>query len=81
MAGIFLYRSANPRTLGRLGEYFPVPAEEITAEFDAGASAEEICGRSVRAVLDAGAAGVYLSNLGFRGAGRRLRGVLEAAGL
>lgn len=77
LAGIFLYRSANPRTLERLGEYFPVPARELTAEFDAGADAEEICARSVRAALDAGAAGVYLSNLGFREAGRRLRRVLE----
>ncbi|UCC26622.1 MAG: hypothetical protein JSU98_05840 [Gemmatimonadales bacterium] len=79
LAGVFLYRSANPGTLERLGQYFPVPAREITAEFEAGASAEEICGRSVRALLDAGAAGVYLSNLGFRGAGRRLRRILEAA--
>lgn len=80
LAGIFLYRSANPRTLERLGHYFPVPAREITAEFEAGATGEEICGRSVRAVLDAGVAGVYLSNLGFRGAARRLHAILTAAG-
>jgi len=80
LAGIFLYRSANPRTLERLGAYFPVPARELTAEFSAGAAPEEICARSVRAALDAGAAGVYLSNLGFREAGRRLRRILDHLG-
>lgn len=77
MAGIFLYRSPNPRTLERLGAYFPVPARDLTAEFDAGASPEEICARSVRAALDAGVEGVYLSNLGFRSAARRLRRILD----
>lgn len=77
LAGVFLYRSANPDTLARLGSYFPVPAEELTAEFARGDTPEEICARSVRAALDAGAAGVYLSNLGFRGAGRRLKAVLD----
>ncbi|HSG47454.1 MAG TPA: hypothetical protein VLA43_06580 [Longimicrobiales bacterium] len=80
LAGIFLYRSANPRTLERLAEYFPVPARELTAEFAAGATPEEICARSLRAALDAGAAGVYVSNLGFREAGRRLRKVLAHLG-
>lgn len=83
LAGVFLYRSANPRTLERLGAYFPVPARELAAEFEAGASPEEICARSVRAALDAGMEGVYLSNLGFREAGRRLRrilGFLDEAG-
>lgn len=80
LAGIFLYRSANPRTLERLGAYFPVPARELTAEFGAGAAPEEICARSVRAALDAGVEGVYLSNLGFRSAARRLRRILELVG-
>lgn len=77
LAGVFLYRSANPRTLARLGRYFPVPAEPLTREFERGDTPEEICARSVRAALDAGAAGVYLSNLGFRGAGRRLQAILD----
>lgn len=80
LAGVFLYRSANPRTLERLGAYFPVPVPELTAEFESGATPEEICARSLRAALDAGAAGVYLSNLGFREAGRRLRKVLAHLG-
>lgn len=76
LAGVFLFRSANPRTLDRLNRYFPVPVEELTREFESGRSAVEICARSIRAALDAGAAGVYLSNLGLRSAARRLRAVL-----
>jgi len=75
--GVFFYRSANPRTLATLSDFFPVPVEEITAEFEAGASAEEICARSIRALRDIGAEKVYVSNLGERGAGRRLREILE----
>ena len=70
--GVFLYRSANPRTLEYLGRYFPVPAREITAEFAAGMSAEEICARSVRGLAEAGADKVYVSNLRSRDAARRL---------
>lgn len=81
LAGIFHYRSANPETLARLGTYFPVPADWLSAEFSGGASADEITARSVRAALDAGADGVYISNLGFRGAHRRLDRILRYAGL
>lgn len=77
MAGVFLYRSVNPRTLERLGQFFPVPAEELARDFAAGVSAEETAARSIRAALDAGARGVYLSNLGFAGAGRRMRAILR----
>ena len=61
--GIFYYRSANPRTLQTLKEFLPVPVEELTREFSAGATADEVCARSIRAVLDAGAKSVYVSNL------------------
>jgi hypothetical protein len=76
LAGVFHYRSANPSTLGRLGEFFPVPAEQITREFDAGDDAETITARSVRAALDAGARGVYVSNLGLRRPERTLAAIL-----
>lgn len=75
--GVFLYRSANPKTLAVLGEFFPVPAEQLTREFEAGASPEEVCARSIRALRDAGARNVYVSNLGFRGVAPRLERVLE----
>ena len=61
--GVFQYRSANPRTLAYLGRYFPVPAREITAEFGAGAGAEEICARTIRGLREIGADKVYVSNL------------------
>ncbi|MEJ2539423.1 MAG: hypothetical protein P8188_05555 [Gemmatimonadota bacterium] len=77
LAGVFLYRSAHPATLTRLGAYFPVPAEALAREFEAGATPEEICARSIRAALAAGAAGVYLSNLGLRRAGARLSAILD----
>lgn len=75
--GVFYYRSANPRTLSTLSRFFPVPVEEVSAEFDGGASADEICARTIRALRGVGADKIYLSNLGERGAGRRLRRVLE----
>jgi hypothetical protein len=75
--GVFLYRSANPRTLGQLGHYFPVPAEGITRDFEAGLSAEEICARSIRALREVGAERVYVSNLGFQGVEARYRRILD----
>jgi len=74
--GVFFYRSANPCTLSRLGEFFPVPAAEITAEFEAGATPEEVCARSIRALRASGARHVYLSNLGLRRAPARLERIL-----
>ncbi|MCA9738431.1 MAG: hypothetical protein R3E98_05435 [Gemmatimonadota bacterium] len=75
--GVFLYRSANPRTLARLNEYFPVPAEALTDEFATGVGAEELAGRTVAALRGVGADKVYVSNLGFRGAERTLKKVLS----
>jgi hypothetical protein len=75
--GVFYYRSATPGTLETLGRFFPVPAERLTEEFGRGDSAEEICARSIRELRRVGAEKVYVSNLGNRGAGRRLARILE----
>jgi hypothetical protein len=75
--GVFLYRSEKPATLATLGRFFPVPAEQLTREFAKGTSAEEICARSIRELRAIGAEKVYVSNLGNRGAGRRLAKILE----
>ncbi len=75
--GVFLYRSANPKTLSRMAEFFPVPAEALTREFESGATAEQICARTIRALRGLGADKVYISNLGIGGAGRRYRKILE----
>jgi 5,10-methylenetetrahydrofolate reductase len=75
--GVFCYRSANPATLEKLGEFFPVPARELTREFGAGATAEEVCARTIRALRSAGADKVFVSNLGWRGAADRLDRILD----
>lgn len=75
--GVFFYRSANPKTLAMLSRFFTVPVAEITAEFEAGDSAEAICARSIRRLRDVGAEQIYVSNLGERGAGRRLKRILD----
>ena len=74
--GVFYYRSANPKTLEILSRFFPVPVREVTAEFERGDSAEEICARSIRALREIGADKIYVSNLGERTAGRLLRKIL-----
>jgi 5,10-methylenetetrahydrofolate reductase len=61
--GVFYYRSANPRTLELLKAFLPVPVEGLTREFAAGASPEDVCARTIRALLDAGARHFYVSNL------------------
>lgn len=61
--GVFFYRSANRRTLETLGSFIPVPVDELTMEFQSGASPEEICARSIRALMDVGARHFYISNL------------------
>jgi hypothetical protein len=61
--GVFYYRSANPRTLDALSGFLPVPAEAITREFAAGATPDELCARSIRALKAAGARHFYISNL------------------
>ncbi len=81
LAGVFHYRSANPATLRKLSAFFPVPAERIQADFERGCTPNELTGRSVRAALDAGADGVYVSNLSLRGAHRTLGEILQFAGV
>jgi hypothetical protein len=75
--GVFLYRSANPITLAKLGEFFPVPAAELTREFESGMTPEEICAKSVRMLREVGADKVYLSNLGFQEVELRYRRIVE----
>lgn len=79
--GVFYYRSANPRTLEILRGFLPVPAEALTREFAAGGSPEDICGRTLRALVDAGARHFYLSNLPVNRAQTVLAAVLAKAGL
>jgi hypothetical protein len=79
--GVFYYRSANPRTLAALRGFLPVPAEELTAEFERGDTAEEICARTIRTLADAGARHFYISNLPIARAQAVLTAILDKAGV
>jgi hypothetical protein len=78
--GVFYYRSANPRTLEALKGFLPVPAEGLTREFGAGATAQDVCAKTIRTLLDAGARHFYISNLPVARAQQVLGNVLEKAG-
>jgi Xaa-Pro aminopeptidase len=74
--GVFFYRSANPATLSTLAQFFPVPAEDIAREFEAGREPEEICARSIRQLRSVGADKIYVSNLGNRRTRARLKRIM-----
>ncbi|MFI5179115.1 MAG: hypothetical protein ACHQO8_11150 [Vicinamibacterales bacterium] len=61
--GVFYYRSANARTLATLQNFLPVPLEGLQKEFAEGASPEEICARTIRALRASGVRHCYVSNL------------------
>jgi 5,10-methylenetetrahydrofolate reductase len=79
--GVFYYRSANQRTLAALQSFLPAPAEALTREFAAGATPEEVCARTVRALIDAGARHFYISNLPVGRAQVVLDAILSKAGI
>jgi hypothetical protein len=79
MFGVFYYRSANPKTLKILSEFLPVPATELTREFGDGASAEEICARSIRELSAAGVRHFYVSNLPLGRASLTLHRIMKLA--
>ena len=79
--GVFYYRSANPRTLEALSGFLPVPAEQLTREFAAGDTAEDICARTIRILADAGARHFYISNLPIGRAPAVLTAILDKAGV
>jgi hypothetical protein len=61
--GVFYYRSANPRTLEALRGFLPVPVEGLTRDFAAGLTPEDVCARTIRELMQAGARHIYISNL------------------
>jgi hypothetical protein len=79
--GVFYYRSANPRTLDLLNGFLPVPIRELIEEFGNGATPEEVCGRTIRALVDIGARHFYVSNLPIGRAAATLSAILDKAGL
>jgi 5,10-methylenetetrahydrofolate reductase len=79
--GVFYYRSANSATLETLSRFLPVPVAGLQAEFAAGATAVEICARTIRALVGAGARHFYVSNLPIRRAAATLNEILDKAGV
>ena len=66
--GVFYYRSANPTTLETLRQFLPVPVDGLIKEFGAGASADEICARTIRdAARGRGAAFLRVESAGGTG--------------
>jgi hypothetical protein len=63
MFGVFFYRSGNLRTLEALNTFLPVPIDGLVREFSEGLTAEEICARTIQALMKAGARHFYISNL------------------
>jgi hypothetical protein len=79
--GVFFYRSANVRTLEALNRFLPVPVAGLTREFGAGATAEEICARTIRTLMDLGARHFYISNLPVGRAQHVLAAILAKVGV
>jgi len=75
--GVFFYRSARAETLQRLARFLPVPAEGLQREFGEGATAEEICARTVGALRGLGVEKVYVSNLEMTRAESRISRIAE----
>jgi 5,10-methylenetetrahydrofolate reductase len=75
--GVFYYRSANARTLNALNAFLPVPVQELIQEFDQGDAPEEVCARTIRALVQAGARHFYLSNLPLARAQQVLAAVMQ----
>jgi len=78
--GVFYYRSANLKTLQALRSFLPVPIDELSREFAAGATPEDVCARTIRTLLDAGARHFYISNLPLGRAPAVLASILARAG-
>ena len=77
--GVFFYRSANPRTLSALKRFLPVPVEGLTRDFSGGATAEDVCAKTIRTLAGAGAKHFYISNLPVARAQQVLADILSKA--
>jgi 5,10-methylenetetrahydrofolate reductase len=79
--GVFYYRSANPKTLAALKGFLPVPADALVREFGEGASAVDVCARTLSTLARAGARHFYISNLPIGRARATLDAILTHAKL
>jgi len=79
--GVFFYRSANPKTLDALKGFLPVPVDGLTRDFASGATPEDVCAKTIRTLMDAGARHFYISNLPIARAQTVLSNVLAKVGV
>ena len=79
--GVFYYRSANPKTLEMLSQFLPVPVDALKEEFARGATPIDVCARTIRFLIDAGARHFYVSNLPAKKTAATLNTILEKAGV
>lgn len=75
--GVFYYRSAKRKTLDRLSRFFEVPVEGVTADFESGLSAAEVCAKTILELRRLGIDKVYVSNLHAEKAARQLEQVRQ----
>jgi hypothetical protein len=78
--GVFYYRSANLRTLTLLKDFIPVPVDALVREFGEGATPDEVCARTIRAMIGLGARRFYISNLPLRGTYATLARIMDRVG-
>jgi hypothetical protein len=60
---VFYYRSANPKTLQILSTFMPVPIQPLIDEFAGGATAVDVCARTIRALRAEGVRHICICNL------------------
>ena len=60
---VFFYRSANPKSLGALSAFMPVPVQGLIDEFAAGATPIDVCVRTIRAMMSLGVRHFCIWNL------------------
>jgi hypothetical protein len=77
MFSVFYYRSANRKTLETLGRFMPVPIDGVLREFAAGATAVEVCARTLQAMRALGVRHFCICNLPMQDAWTTLSAILE----
>jgi 5,10-methylenetetrahydrofolate reductase len=60
---VFYYRSASPKTLKILSSFMPEPIQGLIDEFAAGATAADVCARTIRALRAEGVRHICICNL------------------
>ena len=77
MVCVFYYRSANPKTLNILSSFMPVPVQGLIDEFATGATAADVCARTIRALRDEGVRNICVCNLPMHDAAGVLTAILQ----